>query len=84
MNLYATDTTGGTFPNWKVIASQVDPQMRTDVRYRLRVLMSGCAGSGGSRYSARNAIIGSTRVARRAGTNEATRETSATSAITTL
>jgi hypothetical protein len=31
-NRYATDTIGGTIPNWKVIASQVDPQMTTDVR----------------------------------------------------
>src|SRR5438093_8151512 len=40
-NRYATDTAGGTFPNWKVMASQVDPQMRTEVRYKPRTLMIG-------------------------------------------
>src|SRR3989449_7544070 len=39
-NRYTTDTAGGTAPNWKVIASQVDPQMRTEVRYRPRMLTS--------------------------------------------
>src|SRR2546426_8632271 len=39
-NRYTTDTAGGTAPNWKVIASQVDPQMRTEVRYRPRMFTS--------------------------------------------
>ena len=37
-NRYTTDTAGGTIPNWKVMASQVEPQMRTEVRYRPRLL----------------------------------------------
>src|SRR5437879_2330238 len=56
VNRYTTDTTGGTVPNWKVMASQVDPQMRTEVRYKPRLLIgqtrrerSGCCGEDGAR-----------------------------------
>ena len=45
---------------------------------------SSISSSGNPLYSARSAIIGSTRVARRAGTSVATSETIATSATTAL
>src|SRR3989442_15081536 len=40
-NRYTTDTAGGTVPNWKVMASQVDPQMRTEIRYKPRMFILG-------------------------------------------
>src|SRR6266571_2267733 len=56
-NLYTTDTAGGTVPNWKVMASQVDPQMRTEVRYKPRLLIRPSTRPPAQLQSTRNPVL---------------------------
>jgi hypothetical protein len=42
-NRYATETSGSTLPSWKVMASQVDPQMiDATAKRKAGLFMAGC------------------------------------------